>query len=88
MADSWTRLSPEGNIISVTESVTEHVYGLRLDPLLSQLKTRGKKSCQLWLCSQIICGHCCFARLSVTAGCRSKTEQQTVDETLIAEERI
>lgn len=40
MADSWTRLSPEGNIISVTE----HVYGLRLHfPRCSMKKKMGKK---------------------------------------------
>lgn len=62
MADSWTRLSPEGNIISVTE----YVYGLHLDSLLSLLKEK-KKICQLLLFSQIISSYNCFVRLSVTA---------------------
>lgn len=37
MADSWTRLSPEGNIISVTE----HVYGSHLDLLPSLLNGKN-----------------------------------------------
>lgn len=57
MADSWTRLSPEGNIISVVE----HVYGSHLPSLLNG----KKKICQLLLCSQVISSHYCFVRQSV-----------------------
>lgn len=67
MADSWTRLSPEGNIISVTE----HVYGLCLHLLFSVAQWRkngGKKrKCQLLLFSQVISCHSCFVRMSVQA---------------------
>lgn len=41
MADSWTRLSPEGNIISVTE----HVYRLHLRSVLSLPVKKEKKIC-------------------------------------------
>lgn len=82
MADSWTRLSPEGNIISVTEPVTEHVHGLFLDSLLTLLNAKKKKGCQLLLCSQVISGHYCFVRLSVTVRVPYETQQQTTDETL------
>lgn len=61
MADSWTRLSPEGNIISVTEPIGEHAH---FEVYPSRCKMQSTLSA---FYSPIISSHFCLERLLVTA---------------------
>lgn len=61
MAESWTRLSPEGNIISVTEPISEHAH---FEVYPSHCKMQSTVSA---FYSPIISSHLRLERLLVTA---------------------